>query len=133
MLTGYSGVTWPAVTETLEQLARLGAEQIVGFAWFLCTGVLVERMREDFAGFSARSGIDVVDAGYLGPDESLVPLILERHAEALAGDIRMNCDACAYRRPFPGLEDRVGQELGHGHSHLAAEHRSHGHGPSGAG
>ncbi len=127
VLTGYSGVTWPAVPETLQQLARLGAERIVALAWFLCTGVLVERMRADFAAFSARTGIDVVDAGYLGPDESLVPLILERHAEALAGGIRMNCDTCAYRRPFPGLEDRVGQELGHGHSHLAAEHRSHSH------
>jgi sirohydrochlorin cobaltochelatase len=125
--TGYSGVTWPSVPEALEQLRRLGAERIVSFAWFLCTGVLVERMRSDFARFSARTGVEVLDAGYLGPDPSLVTLILERHAEALSGDIRMNCDVCAYRRPFPGLEGRVGQELGQGHSHLAAEHRSHGH------
>jgi sirohydrochlorin cobaltochelatase len=127
VVAGYSGVTWPSVEDALEQLHRLGADRVVGFAWFLSTGVLLERMRSDFEAFSARSGVEVVNAGYLGPDPSLVPLILERHREALAGDIRMNCDACAYRRPFPGLEDRVGQELGQGHSHLAAEHRAHSH------
>lgn len=127
VVTGFSGVTWPSVEEALDQLHRLGADRVVAFAWFLCTGVLVERMRSDFETFSARSGVEVVNAGYLGPDPSLVPLVLERHHEALEGDIRMNCDACAYRRPFPGLEDRVGQELGQGHSHLAAEHRAHGH------
>lgn len=125
VVTGFSGVTWPSVPEALDQLRLLGADRIVCFAWFLFTGVLVERMKSDFARFSAQSGVEVVDAGYLGPDPSLVPLVLDRHAEALAGDIRMNCDACAYRRPFPGLEDRVGQELGHGHSHLAVEHRTH--------
>lgn len=125
VVTGFSGVTWPSVPEALDQLRLLGARRIVCLAWFLFAGVLVERMKTDFASFSKQSGLEVLDAGYLGPDPCLVPLILERHAEALGGDIRMNCDVCAYRRPFPGLEDRVGQELGHGHSHLAAEHRDH--------
>jgi sirohydrochlorin cobaltochelatase len=127
VVTGYSGVTWPSVDGALEQLHRLGADRVVAFAWFLCTGILLERMRSDFEVFAARTRVEVVDAGHLGPDPSLVPLLLDRHAEALAGDIRMNCDVCAYRRPFPGLQDRVGQELGLGHSHLAAEHRAHGH------
>jgi sirohydrochlorin cobaltochelatase len=124
VVTGFSGLTWPSVPEGLEQLRLLGAERIACFAWFLFTGVLVERMKSAFAEFAGRTGVEVVDAGYLGPDPSLVALVLERHAEALGGDIRMNCDACAYRRPFPGLEDRVGRQLGHGHSHLASEHRS---------
>jgi sirohydrochlorin cobaltochelatase len=125
VVAGFSGVTWPSVPQALDQLRMLGAQRIVCFAWFLFTGVLVERMKADFARFSDETGVEVVDAGYLGPDPSLVPLVLERHAEALGGDIRMNCDVCAYRRPFPGLEQRVAQELGQGHSHLAAEHRSH--------
>jgi sirohydrochlorin cobaltochelatase len=122
VVAGFSGVTWPRVPEALDQLRLLGADRLVCFAWFLFTGVLVEQMKSDFAKFSERSGVELVDAGYLGPDPSLVPLVLERHAEAFDGDIRMNCDVCAYRRPFPSLEDRVGQELGHGHSHLALEH-----------
>ncbi|HKH87651.1 MAG TPA: sirohydrochlorin chelatase [Acidimicrobiales bacterium] len=127
VVTGFSGVTWPSVGETLEQLRRQGVDRLACFAWYLCTGLLVDRMKSDFAEFSERSGVEVVDAGYLGPDPSLVPLVLQRYAEALGADIRMNCDACSYRRPFPGLEDRVGQELGRGHSHLAAEHRRHTH------
>jgi sirohydrochlorin cobaltochelatase len=124
VVTGFSGVTWPSVPVALDQLRLLGADRIACFAWFLFAGVLIEAMKLDFAEFSERYGVDIVDAGYLGPDPSLVRVVLERHAEALGEDIRMNCDACAYRHPFPGLEDRVGQELGHGHSHLALEHRS---------
>ena len=124
VVTGFSGVTWPGVPDALEQLRMLGSDRIVCFAWFLFTGVLLERMKSDFAGFSEQTGVEIIDAGYLGPEPALVPLVLERHREALGGDIRMNCDVCAYRRPFPGLEDRVGRELGHGHSHLALEHRA---------
>lgn len=132
---GFSGVTWPTVPEALELLHHKVGRNTGGqpgmalacFAWFLCTGVLVERMQQQAAEFSAATGVPIVDAGYLGPDPALVPLILQRHDEAFGGDIRMNCDTCAYRRPFPGIEDRVGQAVGVGHSHLAAEHRSTDH------
>jgi len=124
---GFSGITWPSVPEALDQLLAKGGGPIACFAWFLCTGVLVERMRDQFATVAATRRVEVVDAGYLGPDPSVVPLVLERHAEALGAQIRMNCDSCAYRAPFPGLEGRVGQPVGVGHSHLAAEHHSHSH------
>jgi sirohydrochlorin cobaltochelatase len=44
----------------------------------------------------------------LGAAPQLVDLIIERYEEALAGDVRMNCDACLYRTPFPGREHLVG-------------------------
>lgn len=125
--TGFTGVTWPLVPAALETMARLGVDRFAVFFWFLCNGKLIERARADVAAFSSRSGIDVVDAGYFGPDPSLVPLIRRRHAEALAGAPTVNCDTCSYRAPFPGFEDRVGQAVGVGHSHLAADHRGHGH------
>lgn len=124
---GFSGVTWPRVPEALDLLRRKGAERIACFAWFLCTGILVDRLHADCIRFGEATGVEVLRAGHLGPHPDLVPLVLARHAEGLKGDIRMNCDACAYRKPFPGLEDRVGQALGHGHSHLAVEHRVHDH------
>ena len=127
VLPGFSGVTWPSVPETLEQLRRLGAERIVAFAWYIATGVLLDRMKHDFAVFTSATGMDVIDAGHFGATVELAQLVLERIAEAEAGDVRMNCDTCAYRAPFPGFEDRAGQALGVGHSHLAAEHRQHGH------
>ncbi len=125
---GFSGITWPSVPEALALLRRKADGPLATVAWFLCTGVLIERMRDQIAEFSSGTGTAVVDAGYLGPDPVLVPLVLDRHLEALHGDIRMNCDTCAYRHPFPGLEDRVGQAVGVGHSHLAAEHRGTGSG-----
>lgn len=123
VLTGFSGLTWPLVPDALDQCRRLGADRLVTFAWFLCTGVLVERIRADCAAFAGRSGVQVLHAGYLGPDPQLVPTVLERYGEALRGEVRMNCDVCTYRRPFPGFEHHVGQPLGVGHSHLATAHR----------
>jgi sirohydrochlorin cobaltochelatase len=122
----FSGLTWPSVPEGLELCRVLGAKQLVAFAWYLSTGRLVERMQAQYVDFTARTGVPVIDAGYLGPDHRLVPVILERYREALGGSVPINCDVCSYRAPFPGLEDRVGQARGVGHSHLAHEHRQAG-------
>ena len=125
--TAFTGVTGPRVAEGLEVFARLGYDRMAVAFWFLCTGVLVERARADIAAFSAATGVDVVDAGYLGPDPRLVPAIIERYGEAVRGVPAVNCDLCAYRAPWPGREGRLGQPIGVGHSHLAAEHREHPH------
>ena len=127
VVPGFSGVTWPLVPDALEQLRRLGASRVAAFAWYMATGVLLDRMKEDFARFTERTGIDVVDAGHFGAVPELAELVVARAREADAGQVHMNCDACAYRTPFPGLEERVGQALGVGHSHLAEEHRHHHH------
>jgi len=127
VVTGFSGLTWPLVPDALDQCRRLGASSVVQFAWYLCTGVLVDRMREQGAAWSAVTGIPVQWAGHLGADPDLTPLIVDRAAEALDGSVAMSCDLCSYRAPFPGLETRVGQPAGVGHSHLALEHRRHAH------
>jgi sirohydrochlorin cobaltochelatase len=120
---GFSGVTWPTVRGALDHLRLLGATRIAAFAWYLATGVLLDRMQEDFRCFTADTSIEIVDAGYLGTGRDMVQLVLDRVEEAAAGRVVPNCDACAYRHPFPGLEDRVGLAVGEGHSHLATEHR----------
>ena len=121
--TGFSGLTWPTVTGALEQLHRLGAARIAVFSWFLATGVLLDRMRADWGAFAASRGVGVVDAGYFGAEPELASLVWARVDEAGSAGAVPNCDACAYRHPFPGLADRVGMAIGVGHSHLAAEHR----------
>ncbi len=125
-VTGFSGLTWPSVPDALDQLRRLGAERIAVFSWFLATGVLLDRMREDWERFASTTGVEVVDAGYFGAAPEVGSLTWERVDEASAGQVVPNCDACAFRRPFPGLQDRVGMERGAGHSHLAAAHRGDG-------
>lgn len=127
VISGFSGVTWPSVPDSLRQLRQLGADRIAAFAWYMATGVLLDRMKEDFARFTTKTGIDVIDAGHFGAGPELAQLVLDRAAEARAGEVRMNCDTCSYRAPFPGFETRAGQALGVGHSHLAEEHRHHGH------
>jgi sirohydrochlorin cobaltochelatase len=125
VVTGFSGLTWPTVTGALEQLRRLGAARVAVFSWFLATGVLLDRMRADWQAFESATGVGVVDAGYFGVEPELIALVWARADEARAGAAAANCDVCAYRRPFPGLADRVGMPIGVGHSHLAAEHRHH--------
>jgi sirohydrochlorin cobaltochelatase len=121
--TAFTGVTGPRVPEALEVFARLGHGRLAVAFWFLCTGLLVQRARAEISAFSARTGIDVVDAGYLGPDPRLVPVITARYQESLAGAPSVNCDLCSYRAPWPGLDGRVGQPVAVGHSHLAVDHR----------
>ncbi|MBW3651791.1 MAG: sirohydrochlorin chelatase, partial [Actinobacteria bacterium] len=118
-VTGFSGVTRPDVPTALEQLHRLGASRIAVFSWFLATGILVERIGDDARAFSARTGVEIVDAGHFGPSAEIAGLVLSRAREAATGAVRANCDTCVYRAPFPGASDRVGQARGEGHSHLA--------------
>jgi cobalt/nickel transport system ATP-binding protein len=47
----------------------------------------------------------------LGPHPRLADLVVERFAEPLSGDVRMNCDMCSYRVRLPGFEERVGTPL----------------------
>lgn len=125
---GFTGVTWPSVPDALDRVARLGHQRVALFFWFLSTGLLIERARAQVAEFSGPSGVEVIDAGYFGPDPALVGVISQRHEEATAGIPRTNCDTCSYRAEWPGLADRVAQPRGVGHSHLAAQHREgHGH------
>jgi sirohydrochlorin cobaltochelatase len=124
---GFSGVTGPTVAEAADIFPRLGYRRFAVAWWYLCYGRLIERGRSELGALAAAEGVDIVDAGYLGPDPRLVPLILERYEEALGGRPVVNCDACAYRSAWPGREDRVGQPVGVGHSHLAADHRHHDH------
>jgi sirohydrochlorin cobaltochelatase len=126
VLAGFTGVTGPSVPEVADMMARLGHERVAVAWWFLCHGKLIERGRRDLADFAQRTGTEVLDAGHLGPQADLVPLIQERFAQAGAGAPVVNCDTCSYRAAWPGLEERVGQAVGVGHSHLAKEHRHSG-------
>jgi sirohydrochlorin cobaltochelatase len=128
--TAFVSLAPPSVPEALERCERLGVRRVVVFSYFLFTGVLEERIREQCEAFGAESGLEVRYAGYFGPDARVADLVLERYREACSGDIRMNCDVCVHRVALPGFEDRVGapatphyhpdepgHEHGHGHHH----------------
>ena len=131
----YISMTPPTVADGLDRCRKLGAKRVVVFSYFLFTGLLEERIREQTEEFAGENGdLDIRYAGYFGPHERVADLLIERYEEAVAGDIRMNCDVCVHRVALPGFEEKVGEpatphyhpdEDGDGHSH---DHgHSHGH------
>ncbi|MGH9021602.1 MAG: sirohydrochlorin chelatase, partial [Acidimicrobiia bacterium] len=110
--TAFTGVTVPGVAQALDVFDRLGYREMAVAFWFLCHGRLVARTRLEIEAFARRTGCDVVDGGYLGAHRRIVPVILEAYNGALGGAApAANCDLCAYRAPWPGLEDRVGRPI----------------------
>jgi sirohydrochlorin cobaltochelatase len=123
----FISLTEPSVPAALERARRLGAERIVVAPYFLFAGVLPDRVTAQAGAFAEQHpGIDVRVAGLIGACDELAGLVLERYAEALHGDIRMNCDTCAYRIAMPGFVEKVGQaQTPHHHPHDVAA--GHGH------
>jgi sirohydrochlorin cobaltochelatase len=125
--TAFVSLAPPSVPEALERCRRLGATRAAVFSYFLFTGVLEERIREQSKDFAKDNpGVEVRYAGYFGPDARVAAVILERYRESFEGDIRMNCDVCVHRVALPGFEEKVGapatphyhpDELGHSHGH----------------
>lgn len=127
--TAFVSLARPGVAEGLERCRLLGARQIVVARYFLFPGVLPDRVAEQAAGYAAaHPGLDIRCADVLGDCDEMAALVYERYHEALAGDIRMNCDMCVYRIAMPGFEDRVGEpQHPHDHPHDHAHPRAHAH------
>jgi sirohydrochlorin cobaltochelatase len=98
----FLSTTRPTLPEVLDRLRGAGAVAVARY--FLSPGHLPTKAAE----LAAESGLDVVVSEPLGASEGLASLVLGRYDEARTGDIRMNCDACLYRIPFPGREGAVG-------------------------
>jgi sirohydrochlorin cobaltochelatase len=99
--------------------------------YFLFAGVLPDRIVAQAGEFAdSCPGIDVRVAGVIGDCDPLADLVLERYAEARHGDIRMNCDTCAYRVAMPGHTDKLGKpQRPHDHPHdpVDGDHHDHHH------
>jgi len=128
----FVSLTLPDVEGGLARCRALGARRVVVAPYFLFDGVLPRRVGDQARAFgAAHPDLDVLVAGHLGDSDALADLVVERYRETLSGDIRMNCDTCAYRVLLPGFEDKLGapqtphhhpEDPAHGHGH------EHGHG-----
>lgn len=102
----------PSLPEALERCLRLGAARVAVVPYFLFTGVLVDRIGAQARAWAAdHRDVEVRIGHEMGPDRRLAELVLDRYREALAGEVRMNCDCCTYRVALPGYDDRVGAPL----------------------
>jgi sirohydrochlorin cobaltochelatase len=128
----FVSLTGPDVAGGLARCRALGARRVVVAPYFLFDGVLPRRVGDQARAFAAaHPDVDVRVAPHIGDCPELAELVLQRYREALQGDIRMNCDTCAYRVLLPGFEDKLGAAQtphhhpddpshGHGHGHMAA-------------
>ena len=108
----FVSVARPDVPGALERCRLLGARTIVVAPLLLFTGVLVPRIYRQAQDWAVEHPeVDVRAAAHLGPDPRLARLVLERHREAVVGDVRMNCDLCTYRVRLPSYEDKVGMPI----------------------
>jgi sirohydrochlorin cobaltochelatase len=104
----YAGVTWPRADVALRRAHTAGAQQVVLFSWSLLAGLLEARVTGWAEDLTAETDLQIIDAGRLGPDPAVVDAVLARYREAVEGDVRMNCDLCQFRLPFPRREQRAG-------------------------
>ena len=115
--TAFVSLARPDVAEGLERCRLLGARRIVVARYFLFPGVLPDRVADQAAAYAAaHPELDIACTDVLGDCDEIAALVWERYREALAGDIRMNCDVCVYRIAMPGFEHRVGEPQ-HPHDH----------------
>ncbi|OLT11860.1 cobalamin biosynthesis protein CbiX [Pseudonocardia sp. CNS-139] len=119
----------PDVAAGLARCRALGARRVVVAPYFVFDGVLPRRVGDQTRAFAAaHPDVDVRLAKHIGDCAELADLVAERYHEALTGDIRMNCDTCAYRVLLPGFGDKLGApQIPHHHPDDPDGH-SHGHG-----
>jgi sirohydrochlorin cobaltochelatase len=128
--TSFVSLAPPGVPAALDRARALGARRVVVAPYFLFAGVLPDRVADQSRAWqAAHPDVDVRVAPVIGDCDGLADLVLERYAEAVAGDIRMNCDTCVYRIAMPGFEHKVGApQTPHDHPDDPADPHGHGHG-----
>lgn len=115
----FVSLAWPGVPAALERVRLLGARRVAVVPYLLFPGALPDRVASQAREYqAAHPALDVHAADVLGDCDELAALVVERYREALAGDIRMNCDTCIHRAALPGFEHRVGApQAPHDHPH----------------
>jgi sirohydrochlorin cobaltochelatase len=127
--TAFVSLAEPGVPAGLDRAERLGFKRIVVLPYFLFAGVLPDRIVAQARAWAGEHpDHEVLTAGLIGPSERLVDLVLERWREIAGGDLRMNCDTCAYRVLLPGFEDKLGRpQTPHDHPDDPTHPHRHGH------
>ena len=133
--TAFVSLATPNVADGLRRAKLLGARRVVVAPYFLFDGVLPQRVIAQAVAFGrSNPDVEVLVAGHIGDCDGLAELVELRYHEALHGDIRMNCDTCAYRVLLPGFEDKLGapQTPHHHPDDPAGPAHGHGHGHAGS-
>lgn len=104
----FSGTARPLVADGLKSAYALGKKRIIVLPYMLFDGVLVKRIYAAADALAAGEDVEVLKAGYLGLEQALVNVFLERAEAGIAGDANMNCLMCKYRVQIVGYERQLG-------------------------
>ena len=124
----------PDVAGGLARCRALGARRVVVAPYFLFDGVLPRRVGDQARAFGPRTPTSTSWSRATSATPTCSPTSSSSAtARRWRGDIRMNCDTCAYRVLLPGFEDKLGApqtphhhpedpahgagDMGHGHAH----------------
>jgi sirohydrochlorin cobaltochelatase len=84
--TAFVSLAAPDVPSGLDRCVKLGARRIVVLPYFLFSGVLPERVRDQTEGWAAaHPEIEVRSADVIGPVPELLDLVMKRYEEAVSG------------------------------------------------
>ncbi|MMZ47592.1 Sirohydrochlorin cobaltochelatase [compost metagenome] len=123
--TCFIGVTQPSVEEGIARCLALGAKKVILIPYLLFTGILMKRMEDKIEQFRTEyPECEFLMTEYIGFHPGLKTIFLDRVAEALQDDVKMNCDTCQYR-----LFAVEHMDLHHDHDHHHDHHHHH-HGHS---
>ncbi len=127
--TAFVSIAKPSVAEGLAQCAALGAKQIILLPFFLCTGLLIQRIQKQAEEWAvARDDVQVAVASHLGAHPQVIDALVDRLGELRLGENRsIWCDRCKFRAPLPGHEHSVGAALTSDDAHGLRHSHSHGH------
>jgi sirohydrochlorin cobaltochelatase len=130
--TCFIGVTQPSVEEGIVRCLTLGAKKVVLIPYLLFTGILMKRMEDKLDQFrSAYPDQEFWMTEYIGFHPGLRTIFLDRIAEALQDEVKMNCDTCQYRlfavEHMDLHHDHDHHHHGHSHEHNHGHHHEHRH------
>lgn len=150
----FVGITHPRLEQGFERALSWNPKRIIVLPHFLFTGALMKKIQRISAEHQEQyPQVEIQTLAEIGVDPVLFDLMGEREAEAIAGEVAMNCELCKFRRAFTknliglGQEDgeiipdhiknththelayghNHGDETGHGHDHGHGHGHHHGH------
>jgi sirohydrochlorin cobaltochelatase len=97
VLPAFTGICFPRLEQVVQRLDRLGMTQIIVLPYYLFTGRLIKRIREQTARLRTQYPRRVIAlAGYIGAHEQLMALLDRRLAECRDGSPLLPCDGCPH-------------------------------------
>ncbi|MCF6281441.1 MAG: sirohydrochlorin chelatase [Candidatus Polarisedimenticolaceae bacterium] len=116
----FTGITYPRLESVVQRQAALGASQIAILPYYLFTGTLIERIKQQVARLQRSYPNITIECGHYFGFENEIGQLLDQRVRTACGDESdtknqmMECDGCQYREQA--------ESDGHGHHHAHEQH-----------